>query len=174
MNKNLEVLTERLTTLKRELSVAAFASKCNIAQPMMDRYIKGDNVPSAEKIKQICVACGCSADWLLGLSDADARQEEFEFMDRAYEQNAVNELQQRLATSEKNAFDTERQLADAKQQIALLKSRMEGLEFALKAIGRERTAQDAPRERTYTEQEMRTIVRNIERRMAGRKTMLRK
>jgi transcriptional regulator with XRE-family HTH domain len=173
MNKNLEVLTERLTTLKRELSVAAFASKCNIAQPMMDRYIKGDNVPSAEKIKQICVACGCSADWLLGLSDADARQEEFEFMDRAYEQNAVNELQQRLATSEKNAFDTERQLADAKQQIALLKSRMEGLEFALKAIGRERTAQDAPRERTYTEQEMRTIVRNIERRNTGRKGLRR-
>lgn len=69
MNKNLQVITERLTTLKKELSVAAFASKCKIAQPMMDRYVKGENSPSAEKIIQICVACGCSADWLLGLSD---------------------------------------------------------------------------------------------------------
>lgn len=69
MNKNLQVITERLTTLKKELSVAAFASKCKIAQPMMDRYVKGENAPSAEKIIQICIACGCSADWLLGLTD---------------------------------------------------------------------------------------------------------
>ena len=62
-------MVERLITLKKELSVAAFAAKCKVPQPMMDRYIKGENAPSAEKIILICVACECSADWLLGLSN---------------------------------------------------------------------------------------------------------
>jgi len=77
MNKNFSALADRLATLKKELSVAAFAAKCKVPQPMMDRYIKGENAPSAEKIILICVACGCSADWLLGLSDVQGNTKSF-------------------------------------------------------------------------------------------------
>lgn len=69
MNKNLSMMVARLATLKGAQTVSAFASKCEIAQPMMDRYLKGENTPSGEKIIQICIKNGCSADWLLGLSD---------------------------------------------------------------------------------------------------------
>ncbi len=69
MNKNLSLMIARLAILKGSQSVSAFASKCEIAQPMMDRYLKGENTPSGEKIIQICIKNGCSADWLLGLSD---------------------------------------------------------------------------------------------------------
>ena len=69
MNKNLSMMVARLTTLKGSQNVSAFATKCGIAQPMMDRYLKGENTPSGEKIIQICIKNSCSADWLLGLSD---------------------------------------------------------------------------------------------------------
>ena len=68
MKKNIAGLAERLEMLKKGLSATAFAAKCEIPQAMMDRYLKGENSPSAEKVIQICVACGCSSDWLLGLS----------------------------------------------------------------------------------------------------------
>jgi len=72
MKKNIEGLAERLKMLKNDLSATSFAAKCEIPQAMMDRYLKGENSPSAEKVIQICVACGCSSDWLLGLSsDSD-------------------------------------------------------------------------------------------------------
>jgi len=69
MNKNLSLLVARLSILRGNANVSAFAAKCEIAQPMMDRYLKGENTPSAEKVIQICIKCGCSADWLLGLSE---------------------------------------------------------------------------------------------------------
>lgn len=72
MKKNIAGLVERLELLKNGQSATAFAAKCKIPQAMMDRYLKGENLPSAEKIILICVACECSSDWLLGLSsDAD-------------------------------------------------------------------------------------------------------
>lgn len=72
MKKNIEGLAARLETLRKDMSASAFAAKCKIPQPMMDRYLKGENAPSAEKVIQICMTCECSADWLLGLSCADA------------------------------------------------------------------------------------------------------
>ena len=69
MKKVLSQLVSRLATLKGSQSGSAFAAQCEIAQPMMDRYLKGENAPSSEKLMQICVKTGCSADWLLGLSD---------------------------------------------------------------------------------------------------------
>ena len=75
MNKNLSLTVARLSALKGAQSVSAFASKCAIAQPMMDRYLKGENTPSGEKIIQICIKNSCSADWLLGLSDVRSPSE---------------------------------------------------------------------------------------------------
>lgn len=112
MNKNLDVLVERLTTLKKELSVAEFAAKCRIAQPMMDRYIKGKNAPSAEKIILICMACGCSSDWLLGLSDKHKLQ----------------------TLSEHNNLVGSK-IEELERQNAILQGQVKGLKFALSVLG---------------------------------------
>ena len=64
-----EIFIFRLNELRGSLSVYAFAKKCSIPQPIMDRYCKGQSVPSIDKCTLICVTCNVSADWLLCLSD---------------------------------------------------------------------------------------------------------
>lgn len=78
MKEKIIGLSGRLELLRNSLSASAFAAKCGIPQPMMDRYMKGENAPSAEKVIQICVACSCSADWLLGLDGASGYTNECE------------------------------------------------------------------------------------------------
>lgn len=72
MNNFFDRVVSRLLTLKGDMNVSRFAEHCGIAQPLMDRYIKGVNLPSLDKVIQICLKCGCSSDWLLGLSDCRA------------------------------------------------------------------------------------------------------
>ena len=51
------------------MSVSAFARHIGIPQKTLDSCIKGERKPSVEIVMHICTRCGCSADWLLGLSD---------------------------------------------------------------------------------------------------------
>ena len=45
------------------------AALCDMKQPMYARYESGVTIPSAELIFRLCVAFGCTSDYLLGLSD---------------------------------------------------------------------------------------------------------
>lgn len=54
---------------KRDLSVYAFAKMLKIPQPTTDAYINGKRKPSLDFVFRVCMACGCSADYILGLTD---------------------------------------------------------------------------------------------------------
>lgn len=67
--KNEKKITSRLRELKGEMSVTAFAKKCGIKQPIVDRYFNRGYEPKLEQMAMICRVHGCSLDWLAGLSD---------------------------------------------------------------------------------------------------------
>lgn len=67
--KNEKKITSRLRELKGEMSVTAFAKKCGIKQPIVDRYFNRGYEPKLEQLTMICRAHGCSLDWLAGISD---------------------------------------------------------------------------------------------------------
>jgi transcriptional regulator with XRE-family HTH domain len=50
--------------------VSEFARFCGLNQQTVDRYVKGERSPNGAGLSAIAVACGVSADWLLGISDA--------------------------------------------------------------------------------------------------------
>ena len=52
------------------MSTSAFARMLDMPQTTLNSYFNGIRKPSVELVKRICVKCGCTADWLLGLSDA--------------------------------------------------------------------------------------------------------
>ena len=107
MNNFFDRVVSRLLTLKGDMNVSRFAEHCGIAQPLMDRYIKGVNLPSLDKVIQICIKSGCSADWLLGLSDC-----------RAPGGDAANAPQ--LAALEKKIHDLELENAALQKALSLL------------------------------------------------------
>ena len=153
----MQKILERIKECQKGMTITEFARFLGLKQPSVHFYMTGQRKISVEFLYSVCNKCKVSADWLLGTEYASDRPN-METLVHAVPQVAESQRVQEL----------ERNLAEANQRIALMQSRMEGLEFALKAIGRERAAQDAPRERTYTEQEMRVIVKNIQRRMEAR------
>lgn len=46
-----------------------FSKLLNIERKALMNWLRGDTLPKAEQIYQICKLCNCSADWLLGLSN---------------------------------------------------------------------------------------------------------
>ena len=67
--KNEKKITSRLRELKGEMSVTAFAKKCGIKQPIVDRYFNRGYEPKLEQMIMICRVHGCSLDWLAGVND---------------------------------------------------------------------------------------------------------
>ena len=67
--KNEKKITARLRILKGEMSVTAFAKKCGIKQPIVDRYFNRGYEPKLEQMIMICRVHGCSLDWLAGVSE---------------------------------------------------------------------------------------------------------
>lgn len=65
-----DTLISRVKSVMNGDSVYAFAKKLGISQQTADCYINGKRKPSIDFLYRICVVCNCSADWLLGLSDA--------------------------------------------------------------------------------------------------------
>lgn len=59
----------RLKELRGSMSTSAFARMLDMPQTTLNSYFNGIRKPSVELVKRICVKCGCTADWLLGLSD---------------------------------------------------------------------------------------------------------
>lgn len=68
--KNVKKITARLLELKGDMGTAAFARKCGIKQPVMDRYLRNGYEPKIEQMMLICRVHGCSMDWLTGMTDS--------------------------------------------------------------------------------------------------------
>ena len=64
-----KIFSARLKALQGNISGLKMASYLDIPQPLLSRYLRGITVPGADTIRKICIVYGCSADWLLGLSD---------------------------------------------------------------------------------------------------------
>lgn len=62
----------RLRELRGNLTQQQIAEKVGLKQQNWARYESGQVVPGAEALRQICVSCGVSADWLLGLPGAQS------------------------------------------------------------------------------------------------------
>lgn len=65
----MSILSERLRELRGTSSQADMATPANMKYQQWARYEKGDVVPGADVLANICRAHACSADWLLGLND---------------------------------------------------------------------------------------------------------
>ena len=59
---------ERLKELRGGLSQKAAALQVGIKQQVWNRYEKDETSPASDSIVKICTTFGCSADWLLGLT----------------------------------------------------------------------------------------------------------
>lgn len=84
--KNEKKITSRLRELKGDASVSAFARKCGIKQPIVDRYFNKGYEPKIEQMIKICRVHGCSLDWLAGASETKEPNEglpESEWRERA-------------------------------------------------------------------------------------------
>ena len=68
-----QTLANRIRQLRGDRTQAEMAKKCGIKQQMWARYESGITTPGAEALIAICIACGESADWLLGISPAEDR-----------------------------------------------------------------------------------------------------
>lgn len=65
----MSVLSERLRELRGRSSQSEMALAANMKYQQWARYEKGDVVPGADVLANICRVHAVSADWLLGLSD---------------------------------------------------------------------------------------------------------
>ena len=65
----MSVLSERLKQLRGDSSQTEMANPLGMKYQQWARYEKGEVVPSADIVANICRAHACSADWLLGLDD---------------------------------------------------------------------------------------------------------
>lgn len=68
----LPIIRERLIKLQGNMSNVDFAKKIGLSRQTVGFYINGDRIPDAETLKQICVRCNVSADYVIGLSDDPA------------------------------------------------------------------------------------------------------
>ena len=61
--------TEKFIKLRGEMSQEQFSKKIGLSRPTVGLYESGKRIPDAQTLKKIAVACGVSADYLLGLSE---------------------------------------------------------------------------------------------------------
>lgn len=66
----------RLDKCRNGMSVSAFSRLIGMNQKTVDLYTKGERKPSVELVVAVCKSCGCSADWLLGLSKSESLPQE--------------------------------------------------------------------------------------------------
>ena len=70
--KELPIFQERLNAVKGDLTIDRFARKVGVARATMGGYLVGTRLPKADHLKQIAEKCGVSADYLIGVSDAQS------------------------------------------------------------------------------------------------------
>lgn len=71
----LKVFQERFELLRKErdLSNTEFAKFLDMSRQTVGFYLNGDRVPDALMLRQIAEKCNVSADWLLGLTNDNAK-----------------------------------------------------------------------------------------------------
>ena len=65
----MSILSERLRELRGTSSQSEMATPANMKYQQWARYEKGEVVPGADVLANICRVHSCSADWLVGLND---------------------------------------------------------------------------------------------------------
>lgn len=60
---------DNLNLLKEGMTIEQFAKKVGISRATAGFYLNGDRVPNIITLAKICKAFGCSADWILGISN---------------------------------------------------------------------------------------------------------
>lgn len=65
----MSILSDRLRLLRGTSSQSDMATAANMKYQQWARYEKGEVVPGADVLANICKVHAVSADWLLGLSD---------------------------------------------------------------------------------------------------------
>jgi len=113
MEKYLKNLLGRLEALRAGRTVTAFAKACDVPQQTMANYCKGERIPSLEALVHLCTANVVSADWMLGFTD-----------DRAGHSAPASDTQ--------NA----KKVVELEKENSLLRAQIEGLKYALDAIGK--------------------------------------
>jgi len=126
----MQKILEKIKSCQNGMNVSEFARFIGQKQQTVYCYLSGERKISLDFVYCVCEKCGVSADWLLGLSPQRVSRQSINTQatqpGRGEEQ--VCELER------KNAL-LKQELANAKHDLALARARMEGLEFALKAIG---------------------------------------
>ena len=82
--KRFTVLGKRLNTLRGDLSQVKFAEKVGLTAATIGYYENSDRLPDAETLYKICVACDCSSDYLLGISEAKKPQIDVQAANKRY------------------------------------------------------------------------------------------
>lgn len=73
MLKNKENFASRLRELRGDISQSAFAAQLGIKQTSYSAYERGRMEPSSSIIVLICENTNVTSDWLLGISDQEAK-----------------------------------------------------------------------------------------------------
>lgn len=67
--EELNVFAMRLRELRGVESQSSFAAQIEVHPIQYSKYERGINSPSVDVLRRICLTCGCSSDWLLGLRE---------------------------------------------------------------------------------------------------------
>lgn len=59
----------RFRELRGEVTQEQFAKKIGVSRPTIGLYESGARIPDAEILRDICLKCNVSSDWLLGISE---------------------------------------------------------------------------------------------------------
>lgn len=76
--RRLPVFAERFSKLRGEMTQDEFAKYLGISRPTVGFYENGTRLPDALVLRQIAKKCNVSADWLLGLSDANSNSSDIQ------------------------------------------------------------------------------------------------
>ena len=63
------VFASRLLELRGDRTLTAFARFLGISRQSLGFYINGSRIPDIHTLRKICEACGCSSDYIIGLSN---------------------------------------------------------------------------------------------------------
>ena len=69
-----DVFPDRMRMLADEFpSVKLFADMMGVDKYTIYHYIQGKGLPRAEILRDVCLNCGVTADWLLGITNDPGR-----------------------------------------------------------------------------------------------------
>ena len=107
-------ILKKIKSCQNGMNTSEFARFLGLNQQTVYYYLAGERKISLEFVYTICEKCHVSADWLLDLPGGVAP-----------------------AVAAQSAASTDGKVAELERENAMLRGRIEGLEFALSALGKE-------------------------------------